>query len=276
MKKYNRLKDGENIIINTIYKVGKWLLHIKEISNNTQRIIDKEIGECNCIFFKADIMDENENLLAIDIVLPYERLLIGRLNKYIPDYNYDPSYIGNADIDYYYKEYKIWREMIDRCYNPEDIAFPYIGAVGTIVCDRWLCFEYFLADLKHIQGYDYYPFHYENYIVDLYDIQRLLLPQNRIYAPGYVKLKPFKDSDIKKYIHEPYMSNKYPKDYEITTKLMRDKELKLNYMKNKKRSGLNFNIDLSCYQSIAAYNLFYNPYYQYNNKRVMCTIIKEN
>ena len=45
-------------------------------------------------------------------------------------------------------EYKIWRAMKDRCYNPNNKSFKNYGGRGIMVCDRWLnSFENFLVDM---------------------------------------------------------------------------------------------------------------------------------
>ncbi len=45
-------------------------------------------------------------------------------------------------------EYKIWTQMIQRCYNKKCKAYNNYGGRGVLVCDRWLeCFENFLEDM---------------------------------------------------------------------------------------------------------------------------------
>src|SRR6185312_5628265 len=44
--------------------------------------------------------------------------------------------------------------MIERCYDPNNNHYKSYGAVGVVVCDRWLCFEYFLNDLPLLSGYN--------------------------------------------------------------------------------------------------------------------------
>ena len=49
-----------------------------------------------------------------------------------------------------YKEtptYNSWERMIERCNNPKHDAYKYYGGRGIKVCDRWLKFENFLADM---------------------------------------------------------------------------------------------------------------------------------
>lgn len=46
------------------------------------------------------------------------------------------------------REYRTWSEIIQRCHNPKSTAYPYYGAKGVTVCDRWReSFESFLEDM---------------------------------------------------------------------------------------------------------------------------------
>lgn len=44
-------------------------------------------------------------------------------------------------------EYKVWLGMKHRCKNPTATGYAYYGARGIRVCERWLRFENFLADM---------------------------------------------------------------------------------------------------------------------------------
>lgn len=44
-------------------------------------------------------------------------------------------------------EYVAWGGMIQRCTNPNSKAFAYYGVRGISVCERWLKFENFFADM---------------------------------------------------------------------------------------------------------------------------------
>ncbi len=44
-------------------------------------------------------------------------------------------------------EYRIWHGMIQRCTNPKRNSWRYYGARGISVCERWLNFVKFLADM---------------------------------------------------------------------------------------------------------------------------------
>lgn len=45
------------------------------------------------------------------------------------------------------REYSIWSNMLTRCRNENNEAYPDYGGRGITVCDRWLTFENFLADM---------------------------------------------------------------------------------------------------------------------------------
>ena len=53
-------------------------------------------------------------------------------------------------------EYGAWKNMRGRCNNPEHATYPYYGARGIAVCDRWNdSFENFLADMGRRPGPGY-------------------------------------------------------------------------------------------------------------------------
>lgn len=43
--------------------------------------------------------------------------------------------------------YFSWQAMIGRCTNPNHIAYPWYGARGIKVCESWLTFANFFADM---------------------------------------------------------------------------------------------------------------------------------
>jgi len=45
------------------------------------------------------------------------------------------------------REYKIWSSMLTRCRNSKRKSFKYYGGHGISVCERWLKFENFIADM---------------------------------------------------------------------------------------------------------------------------------
>lgn len=44
-------------------------------------------------------------------------------------------------------EYRTWAAMKSRCMNPHHTAFIHYGARGIRVCERWMIFENFIADM---------------------------------------------------------------------------------------------------------------------------------
>ena len=44
-------------------------------------------------------------------------------------------------------EYNSWRAMIGRCVDVNNISYPKYGGAGIQVCERWMEFENFLADM---------------------------------------------------------------------------------------------------------------------------------
>lgn len=43
--------------------------------------------------------------------------------------------------------YRVWMGMIQRCVNSKEISYKRYGARGITVCDRWMKFEAFFADM---------------------------------------------------------------------------------------------------------------------------------
>lgn len=43
--------------------------------------------------------------------------------------------------------YRSWKAMLQRCRNPNDSNYKNYGGRGIVVCDRWIQFENFLADM---------------------------------------------------------------------------------------------------------------------------------
>jgi len=44
-------------------------------------------------------------------------------------------------------EYHTWADMLQRCLNPKVLGYSRYGGRGITVCDRWLSFKNFLADM---------------------------------------------------------------------------------------------------------------------------------
>lgn len=61
---------------------------------------------------------------------------------------------GYAKAGVYSPTYGSWAAMVARCTNPNHDAYPYYGGSGIKVCQRWLDFSNFIADLgEKPEGY---------------------------------------------------------------------------------------------------------------------------
>jgi hypothetical protein len=54
---------------------------------------------------------------------------------------------GHAGRNQMTRAYRIWSGMLQRCTNANNKAFKWYGGRGITVCDDWLKFENFLADM---------------------------------------------------------------------------------------------------------------------------------
>jgi hypothetical protein len=64
----------------------------------------------------------------------YRRLFLGNYRSH--GHSWPPS-----------RTYKSWAMMLQRCANPKNHNYPRYGGRGITVCERWLKFENFLADM---------------------------------------------------------------------------------------------------------------------------------
>jgi thymidylate synthase len=76
------------------------------------------------------------------------------INAYKP-YIADVAYFGNPNknINYYKQAYDLWYNMISRCYKTSNPFYKYYGEKNIFVEERWLCFEYFLEDIKCLPNF---------------------------------------------------------------------------------------------------------------------------
>lgn len=52
------------------------------------------------------------------------------------------------------REYKLWNNIINRCYDENSKDYCRYGAKGIKPCDRWLRFDNFSEDIKKLEGYE--------------------------------------------------------------------------------------------------------------------------
>ncbi len=62
--------------------------------------------------------------------------------------------IGRVDKNYDKKLYSVWKGMLNRCYDTNNISYGLYGGKGVFVDNRWLCLEYFIEDVKSLKNWD--------------------------------------------------------------------------------------------------------------------------
>lgn len=143
-------------------KTGEELEEVKFINNNSKVYHNgsvwntKKCGKCKIIgllekhknyhVFLVQFEDgtlvktRNTNLKTGSIKNPYYKSVCG------------VACLGNASSKH--PLYEHWKQMINRCYNPEHVSYQNYGDRNIKVCDRWLCFEYYLEDIVNYENYE--------------------------------------------------------------------------------------------------------------------------
>ena len=94
---------------------------------------------------------------------------IGYIDGYITDQNH-------------YAYYKVWNDMMHRCYNVNDKDYPLYGGIGISVDPSWYCFDTFYNDIHYIPGYDLKVQFPDQYQLDK-DYLQMNIPKNqRVYS----------------------------------------------------------------------------------------------
>lgn len=80
----------------------------------------------------------------------------------------DVACVGNVNMQdsITTRLYKTWGEIIDRCYNKTNVAYAIYGGKGVYVSNRWLCFEYFLADVQEMKNWQLKLDNWEEFTLD--------------------------------------------------------------------------------------------------------------
>lgn len=90
----------------------------------------------------------------INDIFSKEHILSGKIRDKYSKNPLDGSYVGNIKNASKHFLYNRWRGMLSRCYNHKESPYKYYGEKGITVCDRWLCFEYYIEDVVLIEGYN--------------------------------------------------------------------------------------------------------------------------
>lgn len=60
----------------------------------------------------------------------------------------NPSFVhGHTSGGSFSPTYRTWRSMLNRCSDPKSVGWRYYGGKGVTVCERWMLFTSFLADM---------------------------------------------------------------------------------------------------------------------------------
>ncbi len=94
---------------------------------------------------------------------------------------YDVGIMGHAK-NYTQKEYNLWSGMISRCYNSTSTSYEYYGEKGISVSKRWHRFDFFIKDIKNLNGYDKYKFENNEIELDKDLLQKNVETCNKIYS----------------------------------------------------------------------------------------------
>lgn len=95
---------------------------------------------------------------------------------------YNPLLYDNYEFMIFRKLKSIWKSMINRCCNENNIAYTNYGALGVSVCDYWLDFDNFLKDVTKLPQYDKFYINPSSYQLDK-DYKQINLPKSaRIYS----------------------------------------------------------------------------------------------
>lgn len=54
----------------------------------------------------------------------------------------------------YKKVYQLWRNMTQRCLNPQNPYYKNYGGKGVKICDKWLKLDGFIEDIDKINGFN--------------------------------------------------------------------------------------------------------------------------
>lgn len=82
----------------------------------------------------------------------YRRWLTYGDATFVPEHHTEQSKAAIGEANTHHgrsksREYHSWCSMKQRCLNPRSTQYRWYGARGIIVCERWISFENFFADM---------------------------------------------------------------------------------------------------------------------------------
>ena len=143
--------------------------------------------------------------------------------------------------------YRVWDDMINRCYNKNDKDFCYYGNIGIKVSNEWLNFSNFISDVKKIRNYYNKLLFPSKYTFDK-DLLQINIPKSkRIYSfKTCIWLE--KEINVKIMTIERNISNKKFNDYNKNIYDIINKDIilasRISLEKLLKRTAIDINIYL--------------------------------
>ena len=127
-------------------------------------IINKIFKSNNSGYFKVlelRYKDNKNQYYLIEFLETKTQMIARKVNivrGQVKDYWYKTVFgvacLGNIKPHEHPELYRIWKNIISRCYNKKDKWYKSYGGKGVTVDQRWLCFEYFYKDAILLDGYD--------------------------------------------------------------------------------------------------------------------------
>lgn len=81
------------------------------------------------------------------------------------------------------REYAVWYDILQRCYDPNCSEYSSYGGSGITVCERWFCFANFFYDFTHMDKYDLWKKYPRKYEMDKDLLQPNTPKHMMVYSP---------------------------------------------------------------------------------------------
>lgn len=167
---------GDNLIGRRFKSNGSgWFTTIERVPD-TKKVIKYviEFDEVNNVKFSC--VKRKDSILNGEVKNPFFPSVCG------------VGYLGNAYDNIDRKLYQRWSNILKRCYEPSNPAYPTYGGIGVKVDSRWLCYDNFQRDFIRIDGYD------KDRIDNLEIDKDIKLREAKIYSLETCTLVPRKDN----------------------------------------------------------------------------------
>lgn len=109
-----------------------------------------------CIFINTDYVGEFRK----------DAIVSGEIKDKLYPSVYNIGCMGYATEKNNNKEYRLWGDMLKRCYNNKSEYYSCYGGRGVKVCDRWHRFDYFLEDIQLMPNWSKEKFYNEEISLD--------------------------------------------------------------------------------------------------------------